>query len=807
MMLKLPFIIAFILSITLSFVVNSTELLGDNVKKNITPAISKSVDKKTNKKIEPNFKTPALLGGRTKSDLKAPASLRNKAKSSFKSPSSLGAGVKSGFKTPAQFGNKASSSDGRSDFDNKAQKGFGRQGSTIGGAAVGGWQSNQPTNNGSPVSRSFIPGLIGSDTNASAATPERPSTGNPARPESAGSPNSSPRGATPSTSAAGKETFVLSNGRHVPRSVNGNPGQPNENGGVTYSDGRRVDPGPKGTTVFYNADGSVQSRIGAAQAASPSQSTTGQDTFRLSNGQQVPATNGKDAGTADSSGGVTYASGRRVYVDPDTGETVATNPDGSEQSRHAAPPTIGAVKASESESGEPSYELPNGQQVPRFLVKGDSGKPDGEGGVTYESGRRVYVDPDTGETVGVEANGEERSRDAAPPSVGTTGTGSTTESLDSNGTPSYQLGNGEHVPQTNEDGSPALLNADGSVTYTRVGEGGQIETVTFGATEDGMTVIEREGEMTFSFGPKERAQNGSGNIERIESSSNNYGGNGDMRGGTRINHGVGGAPDTASMGGGAIFELSPGDVVNANGSVTHGATGDTYSMNPAGQIVINRADGSTDVKPGPNGATSTSNNDAGSGDDNSGDDNSGDDNSGDDNSGDDNSGDDNSGDDNSGDDNSGDDNSGDDADTGGDTDTGGEEGTTEYREGGSNYNRAPGAKVINDFVGKKTGEKRDVESGTPAPCGEDDGSGRVAQPGPEGGTPCTPSIGNSDEEESETPSAEEQLTNRERSRQNGTVGQESVVNPGRFEDQMPDSNHALDTLDAIEQSVNPGTPR
>ena len=40
-----------------------------------------------------------------------------------------------------------------------------------------------------------------------------------------------------------------------------------------------------------------------------------------------------------------------------------------------------------------------------------------------------------------------------------------------------------------------------------------------------------------------------------------------------------------------------------------------------------------------------------------------------------------------------------------------------------------------------------------------------------------------------------------------TTGPDSAVNPGRFDEQRPDSNHALDTLEAIEGTVNPGSSR
>jgi len=626
-------------------------------------------------------------------------------------------------------------------------------------------------------------GSIGADSNASPSN-----TGNipPAR---------------PSTSAAGEESYVLSNGRHVSRNSVGSEGQPNDNGGVTYSDGRRAEPGPKGTTIFYNPDGSVQHTEGAVQEATPSHSSTDQDTFTLSNGQQVPATTrGDDQGTADSSGGVTYQSGRRIFVDPETNETVSTNPNGSEHSRDPAPSVISEAKQRTSSTGQATYELSNGQQVPATLGEGDAGTPDNEGGVTYESGRRIYADPNTGETVGTNPDGSERSRDPAP--AGNTITGSDapatppnnggTVGATSDGVPSYKLSNGQHVPSTNEDGSPAQVNPDGSVTYTRVGEDGQIEKSTMGVTEDGMTVTVRDGEMVFRLAPG--SQNDTGSVDHIESNPLTYGSGGDFRGGTRINHGVGGNPDTATMDNGGIFDLSKGDQVRADGSIVHGATGDVYSTDPeTGETVITREDGTEDRKQPPGqGSTNNNNNSSGKNDGSSNEDNSdNNEESGGDESGDGDSGDEGSG----GDDTGGEESGGDDT---------GEEGATEYREGGSNYNRAPGAKVVDDFVAKKTGQKRDVETGTPPPCGEDDGSGPVAEPGPEGEAPCAPPIGNSEEEEGEAPPPTAEDYVRARDHRSTSIGQESVVNPSRFEDNRPDNNQAQDTLNSIGDAVNPG---
>jgi hypothetical protein len=518
MMLKLPFIIAFILSITLSFVVNSTELLGDKAKKNITPAISKSVSKKTNKKIEPSFKTPALLGGRTKSDLKAPASLRNKAKSSFKSPSPLGAGVKSGFKTPAQFGNKASSSDGRSGIDNKAQKGFGRQGSTIGGAAVGGWQSNQST-----AEEDTKPGT----SSGPVAGGQSPFTGKTIT-RSGGFYS----GAKESFSSEGAPTFTLGNGQQVPRADgDGGMGMPDDKGGVLYPDGTYINTNADGGTNVFNADGTrdkANSRQGKANGpvaggqslftgkvttrsggfysvAKETLSSDGSPTFTLGNGQQVPRVDGAGGmGMPDDKGGVMYPDGTYINTNGNGGTNVF-NADGTRDKVNSRPgkvsgsvagvqgPLKGAsaarsggfysgAKESFSDDGAPTFTLGNGQQVPRADGAGGIGMPDDKGGVLYPDGTYINTNRDGGTNV-FNPDGTLDKAHSVPgtgsgPVAGMQGTfagasaprsgsfySAVKETYSGNGTPTFTLSNGQQVPRADGAGGMGMPDDKGGVLY------------------------------------------------------------------------------------------------------------------------------------------------------------------------------------------------------------------------------------------------------------------------------------------------------------------------------------------------------
>lgn len=137
-----------------------------------------------------------------------------------------------------------------------------------------------------------------------------------------------------------------------------------------------------------------------------------------------------------------------------------------------------------------------------------------------------------------------------------------------------------------------------------------------------------------------------------------------------------------------------------------------------------------------------------------------------------------------------------------DTKDTGKDGADKMVNGSGGVNRSTGTIVIDDIMAKKTGEKTEVESTTPEPCGEDGGASVVAQPG-QGEQDCVSgsiSVSTEGEEGSAGPTVENNL----HERPTNTVGPDAVVNPGRFDEQRPNRNHALDTLEDIEGTVNPG---
>ncbi|MGH1440732.1 MAG: hypothetical protein ACRBBR_11500 [Cellvibrionaceae bacterium] len=335
---------------------------------------------------------------------------------------------------------------------------------------------------------------------------------------------------------------------------------------------------------------------------------------------------------------------------------------------------------------------------------------------------------------------------------------------------------------------------------------GGIERVETGAPSASGGIERVETGAPSAAGGIERVETGApsavGGIERVESERSSYGvpGGGDYRGGTRVNHGIHGNPDTATLSNGEEVLLNENIEVKGDGSLHDNATGRNVRVDQkTGETVVTNPDGSEISRtPAPNGGSGNESqggndsNDSGSSkaedNDNNSDADSND--SGDNDT------------DNSGNESSETDDGGTET---GEAETETEEGTTEYGEGTGSYNKAPGAKVIDDFVATKTGEKNDVESATPEPCGDDDGSGRVAEPGLEEGPSCLPGTiqGEEEEEQARPPTVQEHLASRGTGSDDNPRDQ--VIDPSGFDDQRSeDYNPAMETLEAIDHSVNPG---
>lgn len=153
--------------------------------------------------------------------------------------------------------------------------------------------------------------------------------------------------------------------------------------------------------------------------------------------------------------------------------------------------------------------------------------------------------------------------------------------------------------------------------------------------------------------------------------------------------------------------------------------------------------------------------------------------------------------------NSYEDSSSDDGDTNDqDTDTGDTEGSNENTTSPGGHNTAPDNSKVYCASNPYDPSCKQPESTKPEPCAEGDGSGRVAQPGPEGESNCVlGNLGSSDDEENSAPSVEDNLPVN-----TGMTAEDRrnmVINPTGIEERMDDRNHALETIEAIEGVVNP----
>ena len=241
-------------------------------------------------------------------------------------------------------------------------------------------------------------------------------------------------GVTSTESSDGQETYRLGNGQQVPRNgPDGEAGMVGADGSVTYGDGTSYEvDGKTGNTVLTRPDGSSSTYNAQGQeiqnGVTSTQSSDGQETYRLGNGQQVPR-NGPDgsAGTVGADGSVTYNDGTTYEVDGKTGNTVLTRPDGSTSTYNPKGQQVQhGVTSTESSTGEATYRLGNGQQVPRSGPNGEVGKVMPDGSVHYGDGTIMEVDSKTGNTVVTRPDGSSSSHKP------TTHTSSSSDSSNSN---------------------------------------------------------------------------------------------------------------------------------------------------------------------------------------------------------------------------------------------------------------------------------------------------------------------------------------------------------------------------------------
>lgn len=142
--------------------------------------------------------------------------------------------------------------------------------------------------------------------------------------------------------------------------------------------------------------------LASAQLVKDSVSSTGEPTYTLSNGQQVPRSSetGGD-GTPDSSGGVSYGDGTYISVNSAGNTVVSQNGEVQHESTPSGHPVIGGIAMpyeANSKDGSETYLLPNGQHVLRSDPSGEAGVIDKDGAINYSDGTRISIN-DKGDTV------------------------------------------------------------------------------------------------------------------------------------------------------------------------------------------------------------------------------------------------------------------------------------------------------------------------------------------------------------------------------------------------------------------------
>ncbi len=556
----------------------------------------------------------------------------------------------------------------------------------------------------------------------------------------------------------------------IPGSPSGYPASPSSTGTV---------PNPAGAGVASGV-GSAPVSPGNSRPssmASRGKSTSGEGVFVLGNGTQVPSDLGNGVvGTPNKSGGVDYSDGRSANVDPATGDTVFANADGSENTRYT-PAREGMGTSADGKATE-SFVMPNGNHVPREQG-GGTGVPNDSGGVSYPDGSYTEYDSESGETVFFDNKGTEIDR---------AGSQQAYPSTTSDGGSIYVMTNGQAVPRTGPDGQAGTPNANGGVDYA----GG----TSINPTDDGRTVV--TGSPSGNYISVTNSTDGNGNATF------------DLGNGTSVPaSGAGGQGQIAADGAGVVYQ--DGTFVSVDAK-----TGETIVQHPGGSSEImrgdnNRKDAANYVYTASGGSSgSNSGSDSGGKKDSGGSSSSGSSGGKDDKgdkSDDDKGSKDQDSDDDKGDD-SGTDDKGDDSgkDEGKDADDKGGADKNVVADGDPN-NSPEGKKTVDDALARKTGDKKEPDTGSPPTCEEGRGGppGGVAQPGP-GQQGCVPGglqRGEEDDDDAEpAPVLNAPVVDgfkRDAIKPDDRVGQ-----PGIDNDRLSNDGRTLDDkLQDIEGVINP----
>ncbi|MGH1470545.1 MAG: hypothetical protein ACRBCS_05090 [Cellvibrionaceae bacterium] len=422
----------------------------------------------------------------------------------------------------------------------------------------------------------------------------------------------------------------------------------------------------------------------------------------------------------------------------------------------------GFAQPSTARDGSSTYTLSNGQQVPATGRDGSPATVGRDGSVSYNDGTSVSTNS-AGETVITSPDGSQRTN--PPPQTGESGFAQ--PSTASDGTATYTLDNGEQVPATGQDGSPARVHRDGSVSYN---DGTSVST-----NDNGETVVTSP--------------------DGTQSTS------------TPHAAGPGFATPATTLGGESVYVLSNGDnvaatdglLVNRDGSLT-GPDGTHVYVDPlTNETVVQNPDGSErsrDAPPSERGGSQSSNSQTSSSDDDDNDDDTDDDN----------------GDNDDSDDNS--DDSNDDGDSGNESeDDTGDEGSSDEANSGFGLSESglqhESKTTADDFVAKKKGENREPESTAPPTCGEDSsGPPRgVSEPQPGESGNCVPAgltPSAEKEEEGEEDDTGFTVPSIEELRESNTGGVN--IDPTGMEDDMRGSGPSFEEqLEDIGDTINPGS--
>ncbi len=551
----------------------------------------------------------------------------------------------------------------------------------------------------------------------------------------------------------------------IPGSPTGYPAAPNEAGPANVGLGNPS--GAGGATISPGA-------IGSPDRATRAESRSGQDVFVLGNGTQVPADLGDGVtGKPNDAGGVDYSDGRSSHVDPATGDTVFSNPDGSEASRYT-PATEGMGTTPDGKATE-TFVMPNGNHVPREQG-GGTGVPNDRGGVSYPDGSYTQYDSASGETVFFDNTGNEIDRSGSQQAFP-----STTD----DGGSVFVITNGQTVPRTGPEGQVGTPNANGGVDY----EGG----LSINPTGDGRTVV---------------TGSPNGNYIAVESSTDASGNaTFDLGNGTSVpaNSPAG---DGRIVEGGAGVEYSDGTFVSVDAK-----TGETVIQYPGGSSEVlygehNKKDAANYVytTSGESSSGSSSDNSSGTKKDSS--DSSGSTGKKDTSSDDDKdskSKDDDKDSSDKGSDDKGDDKGSKDDGKGSDDKEGADKNIAADGDAG---NAPAGKKTVDDALARKTGEKKQPDSTAPPGCDEGRGGppGGVAEPGA-GRQDCVPGSlqpkGEDDDDAEPAPVLNAPIGNS--FKRDAIKPEDRVGQPGVGIDRNSNNGRTLDNkLQDIEGVVNPG---